>query len=120
MISLRVNGRQYDLDVPEEMPLLWALRDVAGLTGTKYGCGTGFCWACTVHVDGSPQRSCRMPVSEARGKSIATIESLSPDRSHALQQAWIAEQASTMRLLPIRAADGRRRAAGASRGSERC
>jgi len=92
MVSLKVNGRRYDLDVPDEMPLLWALRDVAGLTGTKFGCGTGFCWACTVHVDGRPQRSCRMRVSEARGRSITTIESLSPDRSHVLQQAWIAEQ----------------------------
>jgi len=92
MTTLLINGKPHDLPVEGEMPLLWAIRDAAGLTGTKFGCGKGICGACTVHVDGLPMRSCSIPVSFAAGKSITTIEGLSDDgRSHPLQEAWIAE-----------------------------
>jgi isoquinoline 1-oxidoreductase subunit alpha len=88
-MKLDVNGRQYDVDVPADMPLLWALRDVIGLTGTKFGCGMAQCGACTVHVDGAPIRSCVTPASALAGKKITTIEGLSADASHAVQRAWI-------------------------------
>jgi aerobic-type carbon monoxide dehydrogenase small subunit (CoxS/CutS family) len=90
-ISFTVNGRSRTIDVPEDMPILWAIRDVIGLTGTKFGCGIAQCGACTVHLDGEPIRSCIIPVSAAAGKSITTIEGLSADRSHPVQQAWIEE-----------------------------
>ncbi|MGN6451768.1 MAG: (2Fe-2S)-binding protein [Steroidobacteraceae bacterium] len=89
MITLNLNGRNTTLDVEGEMPLLWVLRDVLGLTGTKYGCGMALCGACTVHLDGAPVRSCVTPVSAASGKRITTIEGLSPDSSHPVQRAWI-------------------------------
>jgi aerobic-type carbon monoxide dehydrogenase small subunit (CoxS/CutS family) len=89
---LDVNRRGTEVDVSPETPLLWVLRDHLGLTGTKYGCGIAQCGACTVHVDGVPQRSCQLPVSQVEGREILTIEGLSRDRSHALQQAWIAEE----------------------------
>jgi isoquinoline 1-oxidoreductase alpha subunit len=89
MIGLEVNGRKYEVDVPGEVPLLWVIRDIVGLTGTKYGCGMALCGACTLHVDGEPVRSCSMPVSQAAGKRITTIEGLSSDRSHPVQKAWI-------------------------------
>ena len=89
MIRLRVNGNDHDLDVDPEMPLLWALRDVLGLTGTKYGCGQALCGACTIHIDGAVVRSCVAPVRRAVGKSVTTIEGLSPDGSHPLQKAWV-------------------------------
>lgn len=92
MITLQVNGREHRLDIDPQTPLLWAIRDHLQLTGTKYGCGIAACGACTVHMDGSPVRSCVIPVQAAAGKKIRTIEALSPDRSHPLQQAWIAEQ----------------------------
>jgi isoquinoline 1-oxidoreductase alpha subunit len=92
MISLTINGKTQALDVAADTPLLWALRDTAGLTGTKFGCGAGLCGACTVHLDGQPVRSCQTPVSAAQGKKITTIEGLSPDASHKVQQAWISEQ----------------------------
>ena len=88
-IKLRVNGTEHALDVDPEMPLLWALRDVLGLTGTKFGCGEALCGACTIHVDGEAVRSCVMPVRRAEGKSVTTIEGLSSDGSHPLQKAWI-------------------------------
>ncbi len=91
-ISLQVNGNQQTLEVDPDTPLLWVLRDQLGLTGTKYSCGEGQCGCCIVHVDGEAERSCILPVSSAAGKSIVTIEGLSPDGSHPLQQAWIAEQ----------------------------
>lgn len=91
-IRFRVNGRSETVDVPEEMPLLWVLRDRLGLTGTKFGCGIQECGACTVHVDGAPVRSCGIPVSRVEGREVTTVEGLSPDRSHPLQQAWIAEE----------------------------
>ena len=88
MITLKVNGEVRELDVDPEMPLLWALRDVLGLTGTKYGCGQAQCGACTVHVDGEVVRSCVTPMRRAAGREVTTIEGLSPDGSHPLQRAW--------------------------------
>jgi isoquinoline 1-oxidoreductase subunit alpha len=90
--TLNINGTQRDVDVDDDTPLLWVLRDALGLTGTKFGCGMAVCGACTVHLDGRATRSCVLPVSAVGSARIATIESLSSDRSHALQQAWIAEQ----------------------------
>ncbi|AGW90943.1 MULTISPECIES: (2Fe-2S)-binding protein [Cupriavidus] len=87
-MRLNINGTDHDVDADPNMPLLWMLRDLAGLTGTKFGCGMAQCGACTVHVDGAPQRSCVLPVSAAAGKSITTIEGLSPDGSHPVQRAW--------------------------------
>jgi isoquinoline 1-oxidoreductase alpha subunit len=92
MISLTINGKQERVDVSPDMPLLWVLRESLNMTGTKFGCGIGQCGACTVHLDGKAVRSCSTPASTAAGKKIATIEGLSPDSSHPLQQAWIAEQ----------------------------
>ena len=92
MISLTVNGKRHDVDVPSEMPLLWVIRDTLGLTGTKFGCGLSQCGACTVHLEGNAIRSCTTPVSLAAGKKVTTIEGLSPTSSHALQVAWVAEQ----------------------------
>lgn len=90
MATITINGQQRTLDVPPEMPLLWALRDILGLTGTKYGCGVGVCGACTVLVDNSTAtRSCLATVAEMEGKNITTIEGLSTDNSHPLQKAWI-------------------------------
>jgi len=91
MMELLVNGNLYSIDIDPETPLLWTLRDVLGLTGTKYGCGKGLCGSCTVHLDGEPARSCTLPVSNALGREITTIEGLSQDRSHSIQRAWIAE-----------------------------
>jgi isoquinoline 1-oxidoreductase subunit alpha len=87
--TLNVNGKDVNVDVEDDMPLLWALRDELGLTGTKYGCGIAMCGACTVHVDGQPMRSCVMPVSAMAGKKITTIEGLSPNGSHPVQKAWV-------------------------------
>jgi len=86
---LRVNGTEQHLDVDPEMPLLWVLRDVLGLTGTKYGCGEALCGACTVHLDGETVRACVTPVRRAAGKAVTTIEGLSPDGGHPLQKAWV-------------------------------
>jgi isoquinoline 1-oxidoreductase alpha subunit len=91
-IAFQVNGKPQTVDVDPETPLLWVLRDTLTLTGTKYGCGIGQCGACTVHLDGTPTRACQIAVSDVAGKSVTTIEGLSPDRSSAIQQAWIAEQ----------------------------
>ncbi len=88
-LTLVVNGRSHAVDVAPEMPLLGVLRDVLGLTGTKFGCGMALCGACTVHLDGEPTRSCVTPVSALAGKKITTIEGLSKDRSHPVQKAWI-------------------------------
>lgn len=89
MIELTINGSQHQLDVSPEMPLLWALRDIIKLTGSKYGCGKGLCGACTVHIDGEATRSCVLPVSAAVGKKVTTIEGLSKNADHPLQQAWM-------------------------------
>lgn len=91
MITLKVNGKKYDVDVSPETPLLWVIRENLGLTGTKYGCGKSLCGACTVHVDGKATRSCVTRVSSVSDKEIVTIEGLSPDGSHPVQQAWMAE-----------------------------
>ena len=91
-VSFTVNGKVRSVDVSPDTPLLWVLRDVLNLTGTKFGCGAALCGACTVHVDGEATRSCVTPVEMVEGKRITTIEGLSADRSHPLQQAWIAEQ----------------------------
>ncbi len=88
-IRVRINGVEKDLDVDPEMPLLWALRDVLGLTGTKYGCGQALCGACTVHLDGQVVRACVTPMRRAEGRSVTTIEGLSSDGSHPLQRAWV-------------------------------
>ncbi|WP_207485949.1 (2Fe-2S)-binding protein [Arenibaculum pallidiluteum] len=91
MVSLIINGTAHDFDVEPDTPLLWAIREQAGLTGTKYGCGVGQCGACTVHVDGAAVRSCTLPVSAVEpGQKIVTIEGLSPDGSHPVQKAWVA------------------------------
>jgi isoquinoline 1-oxidoreductase alpha subunit len=89
--SLKVNGIARSADVSPDTPLLWVLRDTLQLTGTKFGCGAGLCGACSVHVDGALMRSCTLPVSQAAGKNIKTIEGLGGNGLHALQQAWIAE-----------------------------
>jgi len=92
MAKLQVNGKNYSLDIEPEMPLLWALRNEIGLTGTKYGCGIAQCGACTVLVDGKAVRSCTMPVSAAEGKPVTTIEGLEVNgRPHPVQAAWVAE-----------------------------
>ncbi len=92
MIKLTLNGKPHELAVEDDMPLLWALREAAGLTGTKFGCGKGLCGACTVHVDGMALRSCSVPSSYAAGKSVTTIEGLANGgQLHIVQQAWIDE-----------------------------
>lgn len=92
MLTLNINGATVQVDVDPGTPLLWVLRDALGLTGTKFGCGIEECGACTVLMDGQAQRTCEMGVSEAVGRTIVTIEGLSPDRSHPVQKAWLAEQ----------------------------
>jgi isoquinoline 1-oxidoreductase subunit alpha len=93
MITLQINGQRRELDVADDMPLLWALRDAAHMTGTKFGCGLGLCGACTVHVDGVPTRSCVLPVSTLAGKKIVTIEAASTiPAGRAVQAAWLARE----------------------------
>jgi isoquinoline 1-oxidoreductase alpha subunit len=92
--TLTVNGEQYTVDVPEDTPLLWVLRDTLGLTGTKYGCGTGACGTCTVLLDSVATRSCLIPISAIGESQVLTIEGLSEDGSHPLQRAWIEERVS--------------------------
>jgi isoquinoline 1-oxidoreductase subunit alpha len=91
MIKLKVNGETHDLDVTDDTPVLWALRDVIGMTGTKFGCGMSLCGACTIHIDGVATRSCITPVSATLGKEITTIESIANTKAgHKIQQAWLA------------------------------
>ena len=92
MIALRINGKDVNVEAAPDTPLLWVLRDSLAMTGTKFGCGIAQCGACTVHVDGTPARSCQLPVSTLAGKEVTTIEGISADGSHAVQKAWIAEQ----------------------------
>jgi isoquinoline 1-oxidoreductase alpha subunit len=90
MIDLKVNGAAVSIDAPDDMPLLWVIRDILGMTGTKFGCGIAQCGACTVHVDGEATRSCVLPVSDVAGKSITTIEGIgSTPEGKAVQQAWL-------------------------------
>ncbi len=91
-LTLRVNGRNRNVDVDPNMPLLWAIRDVIGLTGTKYGCGIAECGACTVHLNGEAIRSCITPVSAVVGREVTTVEGVSEDGGHSVQKAWIAEE----------------------------
>ncbi len=91
MISLDVNGKKYHLEVSPDMPLLWAIREHVGLTGTKFGCGIAQCGACTVHIDGKPERSCQVRVQDAQGKSITTIEGI--PENHPVKKAWIEDDA---------------------------
>ncbi|MDI5887722.1 MULTISPECIES: (2Fe-2S)-binding protein [Flavobacterium] len=92
IINLKINSKEYSIDVDPQMPLLWAIRDFVGLKGTKYGCGIAQCGACTVHLNGQPVRSCSLPVAAVANKNITTIEGLSEDNSHPVQKAWIEEQ----------------------------
>jgi isoquinoline 1-oxidoreductase subunit alpha len=90
MTTLRINDQEHELDVPDDMPLLWVLRDIVGLTGTKFGCGIALCGACTVHLDGRPIRSCITPVASAAGKTITTIEAIGKTASgEKIQKAWL-------------------------------
>jgi aerobic-type carbon monoxide dehydrogenase small subunit (CoxS/CutS family) len=89
MTKLNINGKTVEVDVDPETPLLWVLRDSLGLTGTKFGCGMALCGACTVHLNGQPIRSCQTPISAVGDQAVTTIEGLSKDRSHPVQQAWI-------------------------------
>ena len=91
MITITVNGKRRSLDIENDAPLLWVIRDELGLTGTKFGCGIAQCGACTVHIEGVAQRSCSVPIGAVDGKSITTIEGLSPDSRHPVQIAWAAE-----------------------------
>lgn len=93
-LTLSINGSEHTLQAEPDMPLLWALRDLLNLTGTKFGCGAGLCGACTVLADGQPLRACVTPVSAAVGRAIVTIEGLSPDAGHPVQKAWLAEEVS--------------------------
>jgi isoquinoline 1-oxidoreductase alpha subunit len=92
MITLTINGNKHDLDVDPEMPLLWVIRDAAGLPGTKYGCGKALCGACTVHIDGSPVRSCSVPVASVGDKNVTTIEGLESETGKAVQATWLSLQ----------------------------
>jgi isoquinoline 1-oxidoreductase alpha subunit len=92
MVSFTLNDKKVSVDAEPNTPLLWVIRDHVGLTGTKYGCGAGLCGACTVHIDGTAQRSCQWPISRVEGAKVVTIEGLSPDSSHPLQKAWVAEE----------------------------
>lgn len=94
MISVEINGKTVSLDAEPEMPLLWALRDLLGLTGSKYGCGIGLCGACTVHLDGEAVRACVTTLAVAAGRKVTTIEGLSHGNSHPVQRAWLAEEVS--------------------------
>jgi isoquinoline 1-oxidoreductase subunit alpha len=92
MVSFTLNEKRVSVSADQATPLLWVIRDHVGLTGTKYGCGAGLCGACTVHINGKAQRSCQIPAASVEGAKVVTIEGLSPDNSHPLQKAWIAEQ----------------------------
>jgi len=87
--TINVNGNDHQVDVDADTPILWVLRDTLGLVGTKYGCGIAQCGACTIHLDGSAARSCSLPISSLKGQKITTIEGLSPDATHPVQQAWV-------------------------------
>src|SRR5438477_12336401 len=88
MVTLRINGQEYQLEVPHDMPLLWVLRDIVGLTGTTFGCGVALCGACTVHLDGEPVRSCQIQVRDVADREVTTIEGLEGKTAKAVQSAW--------------------------------
>jgi isoquinoline 1-oxidoreductase alpha subunit len=92
MVAFSLNGKPVEVNVAPDTPLLWVIRDTLRLTGTKFGCGAGLCGACTVHIDGEAQFACQTEIGRVEGRAVTTIEGLSPDRSHPLQKAWIAEQ----------------------------
>jgi aerobic-type carbon monoxide dehydrogenase small subunit (CoxS/CutS family) len=92
MVALNINGKRFDVDVEPETPLLWVLRDTLGLTGTKFGCGAAICGACTVHVDGSPMRSCALRIGTLGDREITTIEAIAEQKDHPVVAAWIEEQ----------------------------
>ena len=92
MVSFNLNGKSVSVSADANTPLLWVIRDHVGLTGTKYGCGAGLCGACTVHINGRAQRSCQIPAASIEGAKVVTIEGLSPDSTHPVQKAWVAEQ----------------------------
>ncbi len=92
MTKFNLNGADVETNAPPETPLLWAIREDLGLTGTKFGCGVGMCGACTVHIDGNAQFSCLLTVADVAGRAVTTIEGLSPERAHPLQKAWVIEQ----------------------------
>ena len=103
MTTLNVNGKPRQIDVPDDMPLLWICATCSSMTGTKFGCGMGLCGACTIHLDGKPTRSCITPVSAAAGKRITTIEAIgATPAGKKIQQAWLALGRAAMRLLPVR------------------
>jgi isoquinoline 1-oxidoreductase subunit alpha len=90
-MKLKVNGKDHEVAAPDDMPLLWVLRDILGMTGTKFGCGMAQCGACTVHLDGEAHRSCVLPLGAVKGRAVTTIEGLSPDGQHPVQRAWVEE-----------------------------
>ena len=108
MLTLDINGKKFETDAEPDTPLLWVLRDHLGMTGSKYGCGKALCGACTVHVDGTATRSCVLPVSAAATMKITTIEAIGNSTvGKAVQDAWIAEERASVRLLPVRPGDER-------------
>ena len=119
MITIEVNGTARQINIEPDTPLLWVLRDVIGLTGTKFGCGIAQCGACTVHIEGSPMRSCSVPIGALDGAKITTIEGLSPDNNHPVQRVDCGRR-SAMRLLSVRADHGRRRIPERFPQSDRC
>ncbi|MET3928691.1 aerobic-type carbon monoxide dehydrogenase small subunit (CoxS/CutS family) [Lysobacter sp. OAE881] len=118
-MKLQVNGIEHDVDAPPDMPLLWVLRDVLHLTGTKFGCGIAQCGACTVHVDGAPRRACVTPVSTVEGKVVTTIEGLSKDGMHPVQRAWTELDVVQCGYCQSGQIMSRRRAPGEDAGAER-
>ena len=104
--NLSINGKTYKVEADPKMPLLWVIRDLAGLHGTKYGCGMAQCGACTVHINGNPVRSCTLPVASAAKQTITTIEGLSADNTHAVQKSMVSRTGSSMWLLPKRTNNG--------------
>ena len=99
-VGFTINGKPASVDVEKDTPLLWVVREHLKLMGTKFGCGSGLCGACTVHLDGKAVRACQTTMGEAAGKKVTTIEGLSPTSSHPLQKAWIAEQVPQRQMLP--------------------
>ena len=120
MAAVTVNGRRYTVNLPDDTPLLWALRDELGLTGTKFGCGMALCGACTVHVDGQPARACMTPLAAVASSKITTIEAIGADKvGRAVQAAWVDDGRAAMRLLPDRPDHGGDRAAQADQAADR-